>query len=77
MVARELTKLHEEVYRGTLAEAVSRFASPGARDAALAGRASGAPRGEFTIVLGPRSVAELDGGRTLGSGGAMAAVEAR
>lgn len=39
-LARELTKLHEEIWRGTLAE--------------LAARAlSGPPRGEVTIVVGP------------------------
>lgn len=39
-VCRELTKLHEEVWRGTLAEAVRRFG-----DEAL--------RGEFVLVVGP------------------------
>ncbi len=38
-VARELTKLHEEVWRGTLAEAAAH----------LAGRP---PRGEYVVVLG-------------------------
>ena len=36
-VCRELTKLHEEVFRGTAAEALAYF---------------GSPRGEFVIVLG-------------------------
>ncbi len=40
-VARELTKLHEEVCRGTLAELATRFAVP--------------PKGEIVIVLGPAS----------------------
>jgi 16S rRNA (cytidine1402-2'-O)-methyltransferase len=35
-VCRELTKLHEEVFRGTVAEAASRFVRP---------------RGEFTLVI--------------------------
>jgi len=39
VVARELTKLHEETWRGTLGEAVSEFASEGLR-------------GEVVIVLG-------------------------
>jgi 16S rRNA (cytidine1402-2'-O)-methyltransferase len=39
-VARELTKLHEEVWRGTLAEAAGRAAD-------------GDARGEHVIVLGP------------------------
>ncbi len=37
VVARELTKLHEEVWRGTLAEAVE--------------RAAGGPRGEYVVVV--------------------------
>ena len=37
-VARELTKLHEEIRRGTLAELVEAFASP--------------PKGEITIIVG-------------------------
>ena len=37
-VARELTKVHEEVYRATLDEAVRRFSAH-------------APRGEFTLVI--------------------------
>ena len=39
VVARELTKLHEEVVRGTLAELAARFAEP--------------PKGEIVIVIGP------------------------
>lgn len=35
-VCRELTKLHEEVFRGTLSQAISRFAEP---------------KGEFTLVI--------------------------
>ncbi len=35
-VCRELTKLHEEVFRGTVSEAIKRFAEP---------------RGEFTLVI--------------------------
>jgi len=38
-VARELTKLHEELYRGTLAGALARFETH-------------APRGEFTLIIG-------------------------
>lgn len=37
-VARELTKLHEELFRGTLEEAIARFSSK-------------QPKGEFTVVL--------------------------
>ncbi len=37
-VARELTKLHEEVFRGSLSEAIARFSSA-------------QPKGEFTVVL--------------------------
>ncbi len=40
-VARELTKLFEEVRRGTLAELASHY------------RASGAPKGEIVVVVGP------------------------
>lgn len=42
-VARELTKLHEEVRRGTLGELADRFADP--------------PKGEIVVVVGPRDVA--------------------
>ncbi len=42
-LARELTKLHETIWRGTLAEAVARYA------------ADDTPRGEFTIVVGGAS----------------------
>jgi 16S rRNA (cytidine1402-2'-O)-methyltransferase len=46
-VCRELTKLHEEVVRGTAAE--------------LAGRYDGAPpKGEIVLVLGPATPAEPD-----------------
>lgn len=38
-VARELTKLHEEIWRGTVAGAIQRFTE-------------GKPRGEFTLVVG-------------------------
>ena len=38
-VARELTKLHEELYRGTLAGALARVETH-------------APRGEFTLIIG-------------------------
>jgi 16S rRNA (cytidine1402-2'-O)-methyltransferase len=41
VVARELTKLHEEVWRGRLSEAVDNWSS------------DGAAKGEFTIVIGP------------------------
>ena len=36
MVAREITKLHEELFRGTIAQALDRF---------------DAPRGEITLVI--------------------------
>jgi 16S rRNA (cytidine1402-2'-O)-methyltransferase len=42
-VCREMTKLHEEIFRGTLSEAVEHFA---------------APRGEFTLVIEGASDAE-------------------
>ncbi|MCW5881915.1 MAG: 16S rRNA (cytidine(1402)-2'-O)-methyltransferase [Anaerolineae bacterium] len=38
-LARELTKLHEEVWRGTLAQAIARYTEQ-------------EPRGEFTLVIG-------------------------
>jgi 16S rRNA (cytidine1402-2'-O)-methyltransferase len=41
-VCRELTKLHEEVFRGTAEEAAAHFTEP---------------RGEFVIVIGPGEVA--------------------
>jgi 16S rRNA (cytidine1402-2'-O)-methyltransferase len=48
-VARELTKLHEELFRGTLGEALAHFEAQ-------------APRGEFTLVIGgaPEGQGEWD-----------------
>jgi 16S rRNA (cytidine1402-2'-O)-methyltransferase len=45
LVARELTKLYEELWRGTLQGAQARFRET-------------EPRGEFTLVLGPRTASE-------------------
>ena len=45
VVARELTKVHEEVYRGTVASAYQKFGE--------VARGDGRIRGEFTLVLGP------------------------
>lgn len=47
-VARELTKLHEEVFRGTLEDAAAAYAE--------------GARGEFVIVLGPAAPREPDAG---------------
>jgi 16S rRNA (cytidine1402-2'-O)-methyltransferase len=53
VLARELTKLHEEVWRGTLGEAVARVAAQ-------------EPRGEYVVVLGgapppePATLADVD-----------------
>jgi 16S rRNA (cytidine1402-2'-O)-methyltransferase len=54
-VARELTKLHEEVVRGTLPELAATF------------RARGAGRGEITVVVegSSETVAEREGGASL------------
>jgi 16S rRNA (cytidine1402-2'-O)-methyltransferase len=41
VVARELTKVHEEIRRGTLAELAAHYA------------ANGPPKGEVTLVIGP------------------------
>jgi len=45
-ISRELTKIHEEVFRGTLREAIGHFSSP---------------RGEFTLVIEGRSEKTADG----------------
>ena len=50
VVGRELTKLHEEIWRGGPADAVAHFASPDGE----------APRGEFTLLIVPAAGA---GGR--------------
>jgi 16S rRNA (cytidine1402-2'-O)-methyltransferase len=50
-VTRELTKLHEEVRRGTLATLAPRYAE------------EPPPRGEVTVLIGPPSEAETDFGR--------------
>ena len=52
VLARELTKLHEEIFRGTLKEATDRYGGAGPKD----------PRGEFTVVLGPRDANRAAGG---------------
>jgi 16S rRNA (cytidine1402-2'-O)-methyltransferase len=46
-VARELTKLHEEVRRGTLPELAAHYAQ------------AGAPRGEIVLLIGPAGEADL------------------
>jgi len=46
-VCRELTKLHEEVVRGTAAELAERFAAP--------------PKGEIAVVIGPAAPAAVPG----------------
>jgi 16S rRNA (cytidine1402-2'-O)-methyltransferase len=45
-VSRELTKIHEEVFRGTLTEAIEHFSSP---------------RGEFTLVVAGRGEQPVPG----------------
>ena len=45
-VCRELTKLFEEIVRGTAAELAERFAEP--------------PKGEITLVIGPAAAREVD-----------------
>ncbi|CAM9109425.1 unnamed protein product [Ectocarpus sp. 12 AP-2014] len=96
VLARELTKLHEDIFRGTLAEAVARYGGEGgvpARkgerqdgDGGTSGGASGMgggggggvvrdPRGEFTVVLGPRGAAV--GAGEEGETRALEALEAR
>ena len=47
-VARELTKLHEEVRRGSLGELAAHYAK------------TGAPRGEVTVLVGPPAEAVTD-----------------
>ena len=47
-VARELTKLHEEVRRGSLAELAAHYAK------------AGAPKGEVTLLVGPPAEATAD-----------------
>jgi 16S rRNA (cytidine1402-2'-O)-methyltransferase len=47
-MAREMTKLHEEVRRGTLAELAAHYAK------------ADAPRGEVTLLVGPPHEAQID-----------------
>lgn len=75
-VARELTKLHEEVARGTLLELTNRFAAT-------------PPRGEIVVVIGPpdadadlspedidsRLRAEVEGGASIKDAAALVAAE--
>jgi 16S rRNA (cytidine1402-2'-O)-methyltransferase len=66
-VARELTKVHEEVYRATLSETVRRFSAE-------------APRGEFTLVVegarGPAGTSAAQGDASAHAGDAGEAAEA-
>jgi 16S rRNA (cytidine1402-2'-O)-methyltransferase len=50
-VARELTKLHEEVRRGLLSELSAHYAK------------QGAPKGEVTLIVSPPHEVEADMGR--------------
>ncbi len=50
-VAREMTKLHEEVRRGTLAELAAHYAQ------------ADTPKGEVTLLLGPPHQAQTDFGK--------------
>ncbi len=50
-VARELTKLHEEVRRGTLAELAAHYAQ------------AGPPKGEVTLLVGPPAETQADTAR--------------
>lgn len=57
LCARELTKLHEELFRGTLKEAIEHFGGGGGgndeEDSDEKNGEKKMPRGEFTLVLGP------------------------
>ncbi|CAM9476396.1 unnamed protein product [Hapterophycus canaliculatus] len=104
VLARELTKLHEELFRGTLAEAVARYGGSGGTE--IKGRSSGGadhvggaadksggvgghrggsggghdvkePRGEFTVILGPRPAVSAEDGGAEGAARALAVLEAR
>ncbi|CAM9324547.1 unnamed protein product [Ectocarpus sp. 8 AP-2014] len=99
VLARELTKLHEDIFRGTLAEAVARYGggdgvpagegegrdggpSDGASGVGSGGGGGGGggvvvrdPRGEFTVILGPRAAAV--GAGEEGQARALEALEAR
>jgi 16S rRNA (cytidine1402-2'-O)-methyltransferase len=51
VVCRELTKIHEEIVRGTLAELAAWAAPPAADQAGKRDGTSGAVRGEITLVV--------------------------
>jgi 16S rRNA (cytidine1402-2'-O)-methyltransferase len=53
VVARELTKLHEEVRRGRLSELAAFYAT------------AGAPKGEVTLVIAPASRERQDNSRQI------------
>jgi 16S rRNA (cytidine1402-2'-O)-methyltransferase len=63
-VCRELTKLHEEVVRGTAAELAARYAAE-------------APRGEIVLVVGPAPAGAGDEARAVAALEALVAAGAR
>jgi len=63
-VCRELTKIHEEVVRGTAGELAARYAAAG-------------PRGEIVLVVGPAPSGEGDEDRAAGALEALVAAGAR
>ena len=65
VVARELTKLHEEFYRGTVSSAYQWFSAITDREGRL--------RGEFTLVLAPLDGETIAASRAAASEAAMEA----
>jgi len=76
VVARELTKLHEEVWRGTLEEAAAEFASREVRGevvVVLGGAVAGPPAGEAEVVAALRR--HVDGGASWRDAATVVALE--
>ncbi|CAM9510479.1 unnamed protein product [Ascophyllum nodosum] len=78
VIARELTKLHEDIFHGTLSEAAARYRSQGDQvDPATTSSSAVEAKGEFTVVLGPSVTRGSEGGGAEEAANVQRVLEAR